>query len=204
MFAARQWGSVSTELHDVRRNVSLCGVIVLPGVRHWVLELWPLTRSPRQKHEPQGLVLCVCCFQHMMRRSNLRIFRTTLNHALACVCFRSAARFAKQNVFLQVCEVHVGRQATHRVQPSPFHVGMRFSTFLLLFCLSFFLKEKNAGHSATKGARHEVLHQILWRDKSGSHQLFFFFSVSVIDRRCPRMFGTSGGGAAVIGNIVLR
>ena len=35
----RLCGSVSTELHDVRRNVSLCGVIVLPGARHWVLEL---------------------------------------------------------------------------------------------------------------------------------------------------------------------
>ena len=59
---------------------------------------------------------------------------------------------------------------------------------------------KGAGEAATKGARHEVLHQILWRDKSGSHQLFF--SVLFIDRRCLRMFGTSGSGAAVICNIV--
>ena len=147
--------------------------------------------------------MCVCCFQHMMRRSNLRIVRTTLNNVFACVCFRSAVCFAKQHVFFHVWVVHVGRQATHRVQPSPFHVGMRFSTFLLLvLSIVFFEGKKGAGHSATKGERHEVLHQTLWRDKSGSHQLFF--SVSVIDRRCPRMFGTSGGGAAVICNIVLR
>ena len=109
----------------------------------------------------------------------------TLNNVFACVCFRSAVCFAKQHVFFHVWVVHVGRQATHRVQPSPFHVGM-FSTFLL-FVLSFvFLKEKKgARHSATKGARHEVL-----RGATNLVRTSFFFSVSVIDRRCPRMFGT--------------
>ena len=202
MFAARLWGSVSTELHDVRRNVSLCGVIVLPGVRHCVLELWPLTRSPRQKHEPQGLVLCVCCFQHMMRRSNLRIFRTTFNKVFACVCFCSAARFAKQNVFLQVCEVHVGRQATHRVQPSPFHVGMRFSTFCFCFVFRFFEGKKTQDILQRKV--HGMRCCIKFCGATNLVRTSFFFSVSVIDHRCPRMFGTSVGGAAVIGNIVLR
>ena len=92
----------------------------------------------------KGLCCVFVVFQHVMRRSNLRIVRTTLNNVFACVCFRSAVCFAKQHVFFHVWVVHVGRQATHRVQPSPFHVGMRFSTFLLLFCLTFFLKEKKA------------------------------------------------------------
>ena len=64
-----------------------------------------------------------------------------------------------------------------RVQPSPFHVRMRFSTFLL-FVLSFV--RKSAGQAALQGARHEVLHQILWSDTSGSH---WQFSVG----HCPRM-----------------
>ena len=58
--------------------------------------------------------------------------------------FRSAVCFAKQHVFFHVWVVHVGRQATHRVQPSPFHVGMRFSKFLI-FVLSFvFFEGKKA------------------------------------------------------------
>ena len=127
--------------------------------------------------------LRVCCFGDMMRRSNPRIVRTTLNHALACVCFRSAVCFAKQIVFLRVCgEVHVGhsKSATfmsHECEPVSPKVGMRFSTFLL-FVLSFV--RKSAGQAALQGARHEVLHQTLWSDTSGSH---WQFSVG----HCPRM-----------------
>ena len=207
--------------------------------------------------------LRVCCFWDMMRRSNPRIVRTTFDNVFACVCFRSAVCFAKQNVFFRVClelwpqarcsrHVHepqglailvfqdVMRRSTPRIVPH--HFKPRACLCLLSQCCAFRKAErvprrvgtscwssghsksatfafsrgnalfhvfafvcpsrKGAGDAATKGARHEVLHQMLWRDKSGSHQLFF--SVSVIDRRCPRMFGTSGGGAAVIGNIVLR
>ena len=78
-------------------------------------------------------------FGDMMRRSNPRIVRTTLNNVFACVCFRSAVSFAKQNVFLRVCgEVHVGhsKSATfmfHECEPVSPKVGMRFSTVLLLF-----------------------------------------------------------------------
>ena len=79
---------------------------------------------------------------------------------------------------------------------------MRFSKFLMLFVFRFFfLKKKCEGQDALKGTRHEVLHRILWRDSSGSHQHFF---VLFIDRRCLRMFGTSGSGAAIICNIVLQ
>ena len=48
-----------------------------------------------------------------------------------------------------------------------------FHVFAFFFVFRFFEGKKNAGHSATKGARHEVLHQILWRDNSASHQFFF-------------------------------
>ena len=63
------------------------------------------------------------------------------------------------------------------------------------------MKKNCEGQDALKGTRHEVLHRILWRDSSGSHQHFF---VLFIDRRCLRMFGTSGSGAAIICNIVLQ
>ena len=129
-------------------------------------------------------------FGDMMRRSNPRIVRTTLNNVFACVCFRSAVCFAKQNVFLRVCgEVHVGhsKSATFmfhecepvspivgmrlstflfsfvrrtkaqdrlhcRVQPSPFHVRMRFST-VLLFVLSFVQKKRRTGRTEKCTAR---------------------------------------------------
>ena len=120
--------------------------------------------------------LRVCCFWDMLRRSNPRIVRTTLINVFACVCFRSAVCFAKQNVFLRVCgEVHVGhsKSATfmsHECEPVSPNVGMRHSTFLL-FVLSFV--QKSAGEAALQRGRHEVLHQILWSDSSGSHHQFF-------------------------------
>ena len=55
------------------------------------------------------------CASSMMTRSVPHFVRTTFNHSVACVCFRSATCFAKQNVFLHVWEVHVGRQSTRRV-----------------------------------------------------------------------------------------
>ena len=36
MFSARRCESVSTELEDMKRGVSLCGVIVPPGGGHWI------------------------------------------------------------------------------------------------------------------------------------------------------------------------
>ena len=85
MFAARQCESVSTELHGKRRGVSRCGVSVLPcGHKH----------VARDKNMSDA-DLRVCCFWDMMRRSNPRIVRTTFNHSVACVCFRSATRFRK-------------------------------------------------------------------------------------------------------------
>ena len=124
-------------------------------------------------------------------------------NVFACVCFRSAVCFAKQHVFFHVWVVHVGRQATHRVQPSPFHVGMRFSTLLLLICLSFFLKEKKAQDILQRKV-HGMRCCIKYCGATNLVRTSFFFSVSVTDRRCPRMFGTSGSGAAVICNIVWR
>ena len=59
MFAAR----LCTELHDVRRGVSLCGVVVAPGGGHWVLELWPQTRCARNTHERRGLA-CLLFWGH--------------------------------------------------------------------------------------------------------------------------------------------
>ena len=118
-----------------------------------------------------------------MRRSNPRSVRTTLNNVFACVCFRSAACFAKQNVFLRVCgEVHVGhsKSATfmsHECEPVSPNVGMRLSTVFAFVCLSF-KKAQEKPHC--KVARHEVLHQISWSDGSGSHHQF---SVG----HCPRM-----------------
>ena len=118
MFAARLRESVSTELHDVRRGVALCGVVFPPGGGHCISELWPQTRCSGHIREPQALIFCV--FQDVMRQSTPRIVHTTSNNVLACVCFRSVACFAKQNGVLHVCGVHVGRQATQRVQPSCF------------------------------------------------------------------------------------
>ena len=81
---------------DVRSTsvrISVHGTARREARRLTILELWPQARCSRQVHEPQGLAILV--FQDMMRRSIPRIVRTTLNHALACVCFRSAARFRK-------------------------------------------------------------------------------------------------------------
>ena len=56
--------------------------------------------------------------------------------------------------------------------------GNAFFQVFDFVCLSFFFEEKCEGQDALKGTRHEVLHRILWRDSSGSHQHFWCCSLT--------------------------
>ena len=94
----------------------------------------------------------------------------------ACLCLLSQCRVLRKAARILPCMGGSCWSSDHP-QSATFALpcgNALFHVFVFCFVFRFFLKEKkSAGHSATKGARHEVLHQILWRDKSGSHQLFF-------------------------------
>ena len=119
--------------------------------------------------------LRVCCFWDMMRTqqsthcSHHFKQRVCLCLLSQCCVFRKAERIPpsvrRGSCWpLKECNFHVSRVRTSVSQRgnAPFH-------FLLLFV--FF--QKSAGEAALQGGRHEVLHQILWSDSSGSHQQFF-------------------------------
>ena len=119
--------------------------------------------------------LRVCCFlghdetqqsTHCSHHFKQRVCLCLLSQ---CCVFRNAARIPP-SVWrgscwpLKECNFHVSRVRTSVSQRwnEPFH-GFAF------VCLSF----KSAGQAALKSRRQEVLHQILWRDGSGSHHQFF-------------------------------
>ena len=143
-----------TELHDVRRNVSLCGVIVLPGVA--VIGSW-------------------CCgFKHVLRVNNMSDKRT----CVVCLLFsahdetQQSAHFSHHFkpraclcLFLQCCAFSQSRTCSSKfvkfmlvVRP-PTECNLRPSTwecafpcFCFLFCLSF-EKAQDRPHWKVHGMR---------------------------------------------------
>ena len=115
-----------------------------------------------------------------MRRNTPRIVP---HHFKPRVCLR---------LLPQCCAFRKAERVPRRVGTSCWSSGQSksatfaFSRGNALFHVFAFVcpSHKGAGEAATKGARHEVLHQILWRDKSGSHQLFFSLLFSLTADVC--------------------
>ena len=136
--------------------------------------LWPQTRCARHAHERRGLA-CLLFLGHDETQQSTHCShhfkqRVCLCLLSQCCVFRKAERIPPSVRGgscwpLKECNFHVSRVRTSVSQRwnAPFHV-------FAFVCLSF---KKSAGEAALQGARHEVLHQILWSDSSGSHQQFF-------------------------------